>query len=137
MAMGIIGGEVQVEFNNVSTLLPFVKDGKLKALAVAEPKRMPEFPIGRRWPRPCLVSRWRLGVGLIAPAGTPRAIVDRLTAATLAVMHDESIAKQFADQYLTVMALGPDRFEALIAAIRKVGPVGQGRRHQDGGMSAD
>src|SRR6202030_4505987 len=31
MAMGIIGGEVQVEFNNVSTLLPFVKDGKLKA----------------------------------------------------------------------------------------------------------
>jgi tripartite-type tricarboxylate transporter receptor subunit TctC len=114
MAMGIIGGEVQVEFNNVSTLLPFVKDGKLKALAVAEPKRMPEFP---DWPAVAeTVPGFEMApwVGLIAPAGTPRAIVDRLTAATLAVMHDESIAKQFADQYLTVMALGPNRFEALI-----------------------
>jgi tripartite-type tricarboxylate transporter receptor subunit TctC len=114
MAMGIIGGEVQVEFNNVSTLLPFVKDGKLKALAVAEPKRMPEFP---DWPAVAeTVPGFEMApwVGLIAPAGTPRAIIDRLTAATLAVMHDESIAKQFADQYLTVMALGPNRFEALI-----------------------
>jgi tripartite-type tricarboxylate transporter receptor subunit TctC len=114
MAMGIIGGEVQVEFNNVSTLLPFVKAGKLKALAVAEPKRMPEFP---DWPAVAeTVPGFEMApwVGLIAPAGTPRAIVDRLTAATLAVMHDESIAKQFADQYLTVIALGPNRFEALI-----------------------
>ena len=114
MAMGIIGGEVQVEFNNVSTLLPFVKAGKLKALAVAEPKRMPEFP---DWPAVAeTVPGFEMApwVGLIAPAGTPRAVVDRLTAATLAVMHDESIAKQFADQYLTVMAMGPNRFEALI-----------------------
>src|SRR6202166_574737 len=44
MAMGIIGGEVQVEFNNVSTLLPYVTDKKLKVFAVAEPKRLPEFP---------------------------------------------------------------------------------------------
>ena len=47
LALGILGGEVQIEFNNVSTLLPYVKDGKLKALAVAEPKRMAEFP---DWP---------------------------------------------------------------------------------------
>src|ERR1700684_1814106 len=46
MAMGIIGGEVQVEFNNVSTLLPFVKAGKLKALAVPPAKRMAVF---RAW----------------------------------------------------------------------------------------
>jgi len=114
MAMGIIGGEVQVEFNNVSTLLPFVKAGKLKALAVAEPKRMPEFP---DWPAVAeTVPGFEMApwVGLIAPAGTPRAIVGRLTEAMLAVMHDEAIAKQFADQQLTVMALGPDRFEALI-----------------------
>ena len=114
MAMAIIAGEVQVEFNNVSTLLPYVQAGKLKVLAVAEPQRMPQFP---DWPAVAeTVPGFEMApwVGIIAPAGTPRAIVDRLTAATLAVMHDELIAKQFADQQLTVMALGPNRFEALI-----------------------
>ena len=114
MAMAIIAGEVQVEFNNVSTLLPYVQAGKLKALAVAEPRRMAQFP---DWPAVAeTVPGFEMApwVGIIAPAGTPRAIVDRLTAATLAVMHDKSIAKQFADQQLTVMALGPNRFEALI-----------------------
>jgi len=112
--MAIIAGEVQVEFNNVSTLLPYVQAGKLKALAVAEPKRMPQFP---DWPAVAeTVPGFEMApwVGIVAPAGTPRAIVDRLTEATLAVMHDEAIAKQFADQQLTVMAMGPNRFEALI-----------------------
>src|SRR5271168_4789637 len=114
MAMGILAGEVQVEFNNVSTLYPFVKDGKLKALAVAEPRRMPEFP---DWPAVAeTVPDFEMApwVGIVAPAGTPKAVVERLTATTLAVMRDPAIAKQFADQQLTVMALGPDRFEELI-----------------------
>jgi tripartite-type tricarboxylate transporter receptor subunit TctC len=114
MALGIIGGEVQVEFNNVSTLLAYVKDGKLKALAVAEPQRMPEFP---DWPAVAeTVPGFQMApwVGLIATAGTPKPIVQKLTAAMLAVMRDPAVAKQFADQYLTVMALGPDRFEELI-----------------------
>ena len=61
MAMGIIGGEVQVEFNNVSTLLPFVKDGKLKALAVAEPKRMAKFP---DWPAVAETVRLQFEAGI-------------------------------------------------------------------------
>ena len=116
MAMGIIGGEVQVEFNNVSTLLPYVKDGKLKALAVAEPKRMPEFP---DWPAVAeTVPGFEMApwVGMIAPAGTPKPIADRLTEAMLAVMNDPALAKQCADQQLTVMALGPDAFAKLIRA---------------------
>jgi tripartite-type tricarboxylate transporter receptor subunit TctC len=114
MAMGIIGGEVQVEFNNVSTLYPFVKDGKLKALAVAEPKRMPEFP---DWPAVAeTVPGFEMApwVGLIAPAGTAKPIVDRLTTAMLKVMRDPAVAKQFSDQYLTVMALDQGNFAALI-----------------------
>jgi tripartite-type tricarboxylate transporter receptor subunit TctC len=113
-AMAIIAGEVQVEFNNVSTLLPYVKDGKLKALAVAEPHRMPEFP---DWPAVAeTVPGFEMApwVGIIAPAGTPKPVVERLTTTTLAIMGEPAIAKQFADQQLTVMALGPDRFEQLI-----------------------
>jgi tripartite-type tricarboxylate transporter receptor subunit TctC len=116
MAMGIIGGEVQVEFNNVSTLLPYVKDGKLKALAVAEPKRMPEFP---DWPAVAeTVPGFEMApwVGLIAPKATPKPIVDRLTEAMVTVMHDPVLAKQCADQQLTVMALAGDAFAKLIRA---------------------
>ena len=114
MALGIIGGEVQVEFNNVSTLLPYVKDGKLKPLGVAEPKRIPEFP---DWPAVAeTVPGFEMApwVGLIAPAGTPKAILDKLGEATLAVMRDPAVVKQYPDQQLTVMALEPDRFAALI-----------------------
>jgi tripartite-type tricarboxylate transporter receptor subunit TctC len=114
MAMGILAGEVQVEFNNVSTLYPYVKDGKLKALGVAEPKRMPQFP---DWPAVAeTVPGFEMApwVGIIAIAGTPKPIVDKLTAATLAVLNDPAVVKQFADQYLTVMALDQDKFTALI-----------------------
>jgi tripartite-type tricarboxylate transporter receptor subunit TctC len=116
MAMGIIGGEVQVEFNNVSTLLPYVDDKKLKVLAVAEPKRIPQFP---DWPAVAeTVPGFEMApwVGLIAPAGTPKPVVDRLTEAMLKVMNDPAVVKQFADQQLTVMALPPDAFAKLIRA---------------------
>ena len=43
-SLGLIAGEVQLSFNNVSTLWPYVKEGKIRALAVMEPKRMPELP---------------------------------------------------------------------------------------------
>ena len=114
LAMGILAGEVQIEFNNVATLLPFVNDKKLKPLAVAEPKRMPEFP---DWPAVAeTVPGFEMApwVGMIAPAGTPKPIVDKLTADMLAVLNDPEIVKQFSAQQLTVMALPQQRFTALI-----------------------
>jgi tripartite-type tricarboxylate transporter receptor subunit TctC len=114
LALGIIGGEVQIEFNNVSTLLPFVKDGKLKALAVAEPKRMPELP---DWPAVAeTVPGFEMApwVGMLAPAGMPKPMVDKLTAGMLKILTDPVVIKQFADEQLTVMALPQDRFAALI-----------------------
>src|SRR5271154_5775462 len=114
MAMGILGGEVQVEFNHVSTLPPFLKEGKLKVLGIGDPKRMAQFPdwptVGESVPG-FEMAPW---VGLIAPAATPKPIVDKMTAAMLAVMNDPALAKQCADQYLTVMALGQKDFAALI-----------------------
>jgi tripartite-type tricarboxylate transporter receptor subunit TctC len=113
-AMGMIGGEVQLGFNNVSTLLPYVKAGKLVALAVTEPKRMPELPdvpaIAETIPG-FEMAPW---VGIIAPAGTPKPIVDRLTKEILAVMNDPAAVKQFTDQQLVVMTLEQDRFAELI-----------------------
>jgi tripartite-type tricarboxylate transporter receptor subunit TctC len=113
-ALGMISGEVQLGFNNVSTLLPYTKAGKLVALAVMEPKRMPELPdipaIAETIPG-FDMAPW---VGVIVPAGTPKPIVDRLTKEILAVMADPAAVKQFTDQQLVVMTLEQDRFAELI-----------------------
>ena len=113
-AVALLGGEVQVGFNNVQTLLPHVQSGKLVALAVAEPQRilqLPDLPAVAETVPGFEMAPW---VGIIVPTGTPKDIVDRLSESTLAVMRDPAIAKQFADQQLTVMALPPDQFTALI-----------------------
>jgi tripartite-type tricarboxylate transporter receptor subunit TctC len=115
-AQALLSGEVQIGFNNVQTLLGFVNEGKLKVLGVAEPKRMPQFP---NWPAVAeTVPGFEMApwVGIVAPAGTPQPIVDKLAAATVAVLQDPDIAKQISDQQLTVMALAKDKFGELIKA---------------------
>ena len=113
-AMGLIGGEVQLSFNNVSTLWPYVKAGKLRALAVMEPKRMPDLPdvpaVAETIPG-FDMAPW---VGIILPAGVPKPIVDRLTKEILEVMKNPEAVKTFTDQQLVVMTLPGERFTALI-----------------------
>lgn len=113
-SMGMIGGEVQFGFNNVSTLMQHAQSGKLIALAVAEPKRMPELPnvpaIAETVPG-FEMAPW---VGIILPAGVPQPIVDKLTKEVLAVMSDPAAVKIFTDQQLVVMALPGKQFTALI-----------------------
>ena len=113
-AQALLSGEVQVGFNNVQTLLQFVQEGKLKALGVAEPKRIPElpnFPAVAETVPGFEMAPW---VGIVAPAGTPQAVVDKLAAAMTEVMGNPDIAKQFSDQQLTVMSLAKDQFGELI-----------------------
>jgi tripartite-type tricarboxylate transporter receptor subunit TctC len=113
-AQALLSGEVQVSFNNVQTLMQFVLDGKVKALGVAEPKRMPQLPdvpaIAETVPG-FEMAPW---VGIVAPAGTPQPIIDKLADAMTSVMSDPTIAKQFADQQLTAMCLPKEQFAELI-----------------------
>ena len=113
-SLGLIAGEVQLSFNNVSTLWPYVKEGKLRALAVLEPKRMPDLPdvpaVSETIPG-FDMAPW---VGIILPAGVPQPIVDRLTKEILEVMKTPEAVKTFTDQQLVVMTLPGKQFTALI-----------------------
>ena len=113
-ALGLIAGEVQMSFNNVSTLWPYVKEGKLRALAVMEAKRMPDLPdvpaVAETIPG-FDMAPW---VGIILPAGVPKPIVDRLTKEILEVMKNPEAVKTFTDQQLVVMTLPGEQFTALI-----------------------
>ena len=114
LAIGMLGGEVHGGINNVSTLMQQTQSGKLIALAVAEPKRMPDLPdvptIAETLPG-FQMAPW---VGLIAPVGTPKEIIDKLVTETTAVMKDPVVTKQFKDQQLNVMLLERDKFADLI-----------------------
>ncbi len=114
LAVAMLGGEVHAGFNNVSTLIQQTQSGKLIPLAVAEPKRMPDLPdvpaIAETLPG-FEMAPW---VGLIVPAGTPKGIVDKLAAETIAVMNDPVVAKQFKEQQLVVMVQEKEKFGDLI-----------------------
>ena len=83
MLAAIVAGEVQMVADPMTTILPHIQSGKLRALAVAVAKRSPEIArradrdrgrLSRSWNRPF----W---LGVVAPAGTPPAIIDKLNAA--------------------------------------------------------
>jgi tripartite-type tricarboxylate transporter receptor subunit TctC len=113
-SLALIGGDVQLGFNNVQTLLQNVKAGQLRALAVAEPQRMPALagvPTVAETVPGFTMAPW---IGIIVPVRTPKEIVARLSEATLAVMRDPEVVKLLNEQQVTPMSMGPQDFEDLI-----------------------
>ena len=113
-SLALIGGDVQMGFNNVQTLLQNVRGGQLRALAVAEPQRVPALPdvptVAETVPG-FSMAPW---IGIIVPAKTPKEVVARLGEATLAVMHDPEVIKVLNEQQVTPMPMGSEEFEGLI-----------------------
>jgi tripartite-type tricarboxylate transporter receptor subunit TctC len=77
----LIAGQVQLMFDNLTSISPHVKSGKLRGLGVSGPRRSPVFPdlptISEAGVTGYETTAWG---GLVAPAGTPKAIVNRLNA---------------------------------------------------------
>ena len=113
-SLALIGGEVQMGFNNVQTLLQNVRAGQLRSLAVAEPQRLailPDVPTVAETVPGFAMAPW---VGIIVPARTPDDIVNRLAHASLAVMSDPAVIRLLTDQQVTPMATSTQEFEQLI-----------------------
>jgi tripartite-type tricarboxylate transporter receptor subunit TctC len=113
-SLALLGGEVQIGFNNVQTLLQNVKAGQLRALAVAEPQRMPALPdiptVAETVPG-FQMAPW---IGIIVPVKTPKDVVAKLEEATLAMMRDQDVIKLLVEQQITPMPSGAADFEKLI-----------------------
>jgi tripartite-type tricarboxylate transporter receptor subunit TctC len=113
-SLALIGGEVQMGFNNVQTLLQNVRAGQLRPLAVAEPERLavlPDVPTVAETVPGFAMAPW---VGIIVPARTPDDIVNRLAHAALAVMSDPAVIRLLNDQQVTPMVTSTHEFEQLI-----------------------
>lgn len=90
----LLGGEVQVNFGTSSTALPHIRAGKLRALGVTGAKRSaaaPELPtIAEAGVKGYQHASW---VGLLAPAKTPKAIIDRLHAESVKILARDEVRK--------------------------------------------
>jgi tripartite-type tricarboxylate transporter receptor subunit TctC len=93
----VVGGQVTMMFGSMSAVLPHVKSGKLRALGVASLKRsaaMPELPTIAEQGLPGFEAvSW---YALMAPAATPKAVVDRLNAESARVLAKPEMKEKFA-----------------------------------------
>jgi tripartite-type tricarboxylate transporter receptor subunit TctC len=90
----LLGGQVSVMFDTIPSALPHIRDGKIKALAVTTAKRssvLPNVPTLIESGIAIDVGTWN---GLMAPAGTDQAIIDKLNRATVTVLNDPEMRKQ-------------------------------------------
>jgi len=94
----LLGGQVNLSFDTVTPVLPFIKEGKLKALAVTTAKRsgaLPNVPTLQEAGLPHLaIGTW---FGLLAPNSAPKAVVARLNTEVVKIIRSPEFQKQMAD----------------------------------------
>ncbi|MGQ0651795.1 MAG: tripartite tricarboxylate transporter substrate binding protein [Betaproteobacteria bacterium] len=112
-----IAGQVQLNIGSVIQNLPHVRSGKLKALGVGGAKRIPAMPdvptFAEAGVEGAEANNWW---GVVAPAGTPQAALQRLQHEIGAVLDGAEIRKRFELEGAEVMRLAPAQFGQLIAA---------------------
>ena len=116
-ATDLTAGRVDFFFVSYSSLLPFLQGGKVRAIAVTSAKRLPVLPDA-----PTMTESGFAGIaldvwfGLVAPAGTPDAVIGKLNSAFVQAMRDPQIVRQMTDQGAEAAATTPAEFATFIAS---------------------
>ena len=106
----VIAGDVQLVVSGIGTTLPQVKAGKLKGLAVTSEKRSPlapEIPTVSELGINYVATTW---YGVLAPAGTPKAVIDRLNSASRTLIEDPETKALATPQGVELSASTPEEF---------------------------
>ena len=137
MTTDLLAGQTQATFTGALPLLPFIKDGKLRALAVGGAKRIPSLPdvptVAESGYPGFETSQW---YGILAPAGTPETIVTKLSNEVRRILGLADVTgrlsadgfRRACDESAGVRGVHPQRAE----------PLGRGREEgrDQGGLSA-
>jgi tripartite-type tricarboxylate transporter receptor subunit TctC len=113
----VIGGHVQMMFDAVTTMTPNVQAGQVRALATTGLKRselMPEVPTVAEAGVPGYEATIWLGV--MAPAGTPKQIIDKLNAEIGKVVSRPDVKQAWAKQGAVPMLMSPSEFDRYLRA---------------------
>jgi tripartite-type tricarboxylate transporter receptor subunit TctC len=111
----LISGRIQVMFSPASTVLGFIKDGRVKALATSEAKRAsvaPDLPTISE----AALPGYNTGVwfGILGPAGIPKATIDKISEATNKALKDAEVINQLQTQGVDPRGGSPDDFARFI-----------------------
>lgn len=113
--MAMLGGEIDVLFDNVPNVMQQIKAGKLKPLAVTGTSRaalLPETPTVMEAGVPGYeVTVW---FGMQMPAGTPRSVVERANQDIVRILRDPEVVRLFREQGVEVVASTPEAFGELV-----------------------
>jgi tripartite-type tricarboxylate transporter receptor subunit TctC len=113
----LLGGQVQVLIEPLPTALPHIRAGKVRALAVTSPQRLATLPELPTVAEAAALPGYELMIwfGILAPAGTPRAIVQRLNAEIAAALASPEVRERLAQQGAEpVTGQTPEQFGAFI-----------------------
>jgi tripartite-type tricarboxylate transporter receptor subunit TctC len=115
----LIGGVVTVSVPGLAGMLPHIRAGKLRALAVTSAQRSPQLP-----DVPTLAESGFAGysayvwLGLLAPKGTPTAIVERLNREVVAVLDGAEVKSYMANASIEALGSSPAEFGAFFRTER-------------------
>ena len=113
----LLGGQVEMMFLSAVLAQPHVKAGRLRALAQTGSRRVSAYAdtptVAESGYRGFEVNSW---VGMLAPAGTPRPVIDRLQAEVHKIVTEPAFAARLQEQGLTGIASTPEQFAAALKA---------------------
>jgi tripartite-type tricarboxylate transporter receptor subunit TctC len=112
---GVIGGQVQMMIDAVPAMAPNINDKQVRALATTGKARstvMPDVPTAGEAGVPGYEAT--IWLGLMAPAGTPKPIIDKLNAAVNAAVKRPDIVKQWTGQGAVPMSMTPEEFDKFL-----------------------
>jgi tripartite-type tricarboxylate transporter receptor subunit TctC len=112
---GVIGGQVQMMIDAVTTMAPNVSQGQARALATTGKARSSVLP-GVPTVEEAGLSGYEatIWLGLMAPTGTPKLVIDKLNAAVNAAIKRPEIVKLWADQGAAPMSMAPEEFDKFL-----------------------
>ena len=113
----LLGQQVQMTFLDLPVILPHIKAGNLKPIALGareRAKQAPDVPTTAEVGMPdLLIENW---YGMIAPAGLPREVLDKINRVAVEAMSDPAVNDKLADQGLTLVPQTPEQFRSFIAS---------------------
>jgi tripartite-type tricarboxylate transporter receptor subunit TctC len=116
-AADLLSGQVEIAFDTASVVIPYVRSGKLKALASLSDQRLslaPDLPTMVESGVPGFVFEGWLGV--LAPRSTPRAVIERLHTALAKILKSPALSAALTERGVGVVASNPAEFSAFMKA---------------------